>query len=439
MKIFNETGQQLYEKAKKLIPGGTQLLSKRPEMFAPNLWPAYFSEAKGCHIKDLQGEEFLDMSIMGVGAAILGYSDNYVDDAVIQSIKNGVNTSLNTPKEVELAELMIKLHPWADMVRYARSGGEAMAIAIRIARAKTKKQVVLFSGYHGWEDWYISSNLGDENALDGQLMPGLQPNGIPRALKGTSLPFSLGNLDTFYDDFYSVKDDIAAIVIEPARGHQAPKESLLKLKEIAKEIGAILIFDEITSGFRMCPGGIHRNYGINPDIAVFAKSIANGYAMSLVLGSESVMQSAQTTFISSTNWTESIGPTAALATIQKYIDNNVHNHIIHIGQQVQQLWKTKADKYKLDLTVSGIPSLAAMSFTGKHSLELNTILVTEMLKLKILGFRQFKPSYAHKPEHIKEYEDAVDYVFDRISKYGLELLESPPAHIGFSRLEGSKE
>ena len=201
----------------------------------------------------------------------------------------------------------------------------------------------------------------------------------------------------------------------------------------------IYIFDEITSGFRMCPGGIHRNYGINPDMAIFAKSIANGYAMSLVMGTERVMQSAQTTFISSTNWTESIGPTAALATIQKYIDNNVHNHIIDIGQQVQQLWLTKADKYKLDITVSGIPSLAAMSFTGKHSLELNTVLVTEMLKLKILGFRQFKPSYAHKSKHIRQYEDAVDYVFDRISRYGLELLESPPAHVGFSRLEGSKE
>lgn len=434
MKSYKITGQELYQKAKRLIPGGTQLLSKRPEMFAPDAWPSYFSEAKGCRIKDLQGKEYLDMSIMGVGAAILGYADEYVDDQVIQTVKNGVNTSLNSPKEVELAELLIELHPWADMVRYARSGGEAMAMAIRIARAATEKEIVLFSGYHGWEDWYISSNIGDENALDGQLMPGLQPNGIPRGLKGTSLPFSLENLDTFFDDFHSVIDGIAAIVIEPARGHQAPKESLLRLKQIANEIGAVLIFDEITSGFRMCAGGIHRNYGINPDLAVFAKSIANGYAMSVVLGTESIMQSAQSTFISSTNWTESIGPTAAIATIKRYVENDVHTHIIDAGKQVQDIWRSKASKYGLDINVTGIPSLAGMSFVGEHATQLNTILVTEMLKLNILGFRQFKPSFAHKQAELKLYQDAVDYVFDKISRHGIGLLKSPIAHTGFSRL-----
>ena len=434
MKTYNMTGQDLYKKAKKMIPGGTQLLSKRPEMFAPELWPSYFSEAKGCRVKDLQGREFLDMSIMAVGASILGYADDDVDQEVIDSIRLGVNTSLNSPKEIELADLLISIHPWAQMVRYTRSGGEAMAVGIRIARAYTKKDVILFSGYHGWEDWYISSNIGNQKALDGQLMPGLEPNGIPRNLKGTSLPFSLDNLDTFYTDFDRVKNNIAAIVIEPARGHEAPKKTLTKLKEIASEIGAVLIFDEITSGFRMCVGGIHRRYDIEPDIAVFAKSIANGYAMSAIVGTEKVMQAAQNTFISSTNWTESVGPTAAIATINKYIDKNVDEHIINAGNYVKKIWIDKAAKYNLEINVSGIPSLAAMTFKDQCSIEFNTIFVTEMLKLGILGFRQFKPSYAHNKSDLIQYEEAVDYVFDQISKHGLTLLESPKAHTGFTRL-----
>ena len=267
--LLNGTGQKLYTQAKKMIPGGTQLLSKRPEMFAPNLYPAYYSKAKGSKVWDLDAREYLDMSIMGIGANILGYADDDVDNAVINSIKKGSSSSLNCPEEVELARLLTNIHPWADMVRYARSGGEAMSIAVRIARTRTKKDIVLFSGYHGWEDWYISSNIGDDSALDGQLMSGLSPAGVPRAMKGTSLPFFLDDIDNFYEKFKDVLGNIGAIVIEPARGNDLPKETLLKLKKISKDIGSILIFDEITSGFRMCVGGIHMNYGIYPDIYVY--------------------------------------------------------------------------------------------------------------------------------------------------------------------------
>ena len=139
-------GQKLYKHAKTLIPGGTQLLSKRPELFAPDVWPAYYSKAKGVNIWDLEGNKFVDMSIMGIGANILGYADDDVDCAVKEAIDMGVSSSLNCPEEVELAELLIELHPWAEMVRYARSGGEAMAMAVRIARASTGRELILFSG-----------------------------------------------------------------------------------------------------------------------------------------------------------------------------------------------------------------------------------------------------------------------------------------------------
>ena len=428
-------GQKLYLNAKKMIPGGTQLLSKRPEMFAPEIWPAYYSKAKGSKVWDLDGNKYTDMSIMGIGANILGYADPHVDKAVKRVIDKSVSSSLNCPEEVELASLLTNLHPWAKMVRYARSGGEAMALAVRIARAYTKRDIVLFSGYHGWEDWYLSSNVGNNSALDGQLMDGLNPSGVPRSLKGTSLPFFLDDIDDFYKNFKGLENKIAAIIIEPARGNEAPKKLLNKLKNISKDIGSVLIFDEITSGFRMCAGGIHLRYGINPDIAVFAKSLANGYAMSAILGCENVMDSAQNTFISSTNWTDRIGPTAAIATIKKYIEKNVATHIIKIGSETQSIWQEKSDKYNLDVKVSGIPTLAALAFPGQNSQIINTFFVIEMLKLGFLGFRQFKPSYAHSFKDLKLYSNAVDLVFEKIAKTSIdEMLKTPVAHSGFFRL-----
>ena len=196
-------GVELYSFFKNIIPGGTQLLSKRPEMFAPEIWPSYYSKAKGATIWDMDNRKFVDMSIMSVGACIIGYADDEIDDAVIKSIRNGVNSSLNVPEETELAKLLIDIHPWFDMVRYCRSGGEAMNVAVRIARANTKREKILFSGYHGWTDWYLSSNLADNKNLDEQLMPGLNPLGVPRSLINTSIPFFPNNLSTSSTKFFS--------------------------------------------------------------------------------------------------------------------------------------------------------------------------------------------------------------------------------------------
>ena len=433
--LINGSGQKLYRRAKKLIPGGTQLLSKRPELFAPGLWPAYYSKAKGARVWDLDSREYLDMSIMAVGACILGYADDDVDSAVIEAVKSGVNSSLNCPEEVALADVLIDLHPWFDMVRYARSGGEALAIAVRIARAKTRREIILFSGYHGWSDWYLAANLGGKDGLDGQLMPGLDPAGVPKGLEGTAIPFAFNDIASLRDTIKGKEKNIAAIMIEPARGEEAPKEYLSQLKDLAAEIGAILIFDEITSGFRMCSGGIHRRYGIYPDMAVFAKSMANGYAMSAVMGTESVMQAAQSTFISSTNWTDRIGPVAALATIDKYNKHAVHNHIINVGTQTQKIWTDMAAKNNLKILVSGLPTLAAFQFESDFSMQMQTRFVIEMLERGFLGFRQFKASYAHTNEDLLLYEKAVDEVFSVISsRTNEELDDLETCHVGLSRL-----
>ena len=433
--FINGSGQKLYRRAKTLIPGGTQLLSKRPEFFAPDIWPAYYSKAKGCRVWDLDGNEYIDMSIMSVGACILGYADDDVDNAVIEAIRSGVNSSLNCPEEVELAEALLDLHPWFDMVRYARSGGEALSIAVRIARAKTKRDIVLFSGYHGWADWYLAANIADESGLDGQLMPGLQPNGVPRGLKGTAIPFNFNDIESLRETIRGKESEIAAIIIEPARGEDAPSEYLQTLKDIASEIGAVLIFDEITSGYRMCAGGIHCRYGIYPDVAVFAKSMANGYAMSAILGTEDVMQAAQSTFISSTNWTDRVGPTAALATLKKYQETQTDKHIMDIGEQTKNIWRDAAEMAGLSIDVTGLPSLVAFGFNSEKPQELNTRFVIEMLQRGFLGFRQFKPSLAHGKNELAEYALAVNDVFKLLK--GLpysQIVSSPVAHTGFHRL-----
>ncbi len=428
-------GVALYGRAKSLIPGGTQLLSKRPEMFAPDVWPSYYSRAKGCRVWDLEEREFIDMSIMAVGACILGYADDEVDDAVVNALRSGVNSSLNCPEEVELAEALIELHPWFGMVRYARSGGEAMGLSVRIARAHTRRDVVMFSGYHGWNDWYLAANLADSASLDGQLMPGLQPNGVPRGLAGTAIPFDANNIDSLRDKIRGKEKQIAAIIIEPARGEDAPAGYIMALRELATEIGAVLIFDEITSGFRMCAGGIHRNYGVYPDVAVFAKSMANGYAMSVVMGTEKVMQAAQTTFISSTNWTDRVGPTAALATLRKYQRLGVEMHLINAGNRVKQIWRNAGEANNLEINVTGLPSLAGFAFKSPNVAALNTYFTVEMLKRGFLGFRQFKPSLAHQSTDLDQYQLAVAEVFALLAADPeASHLETPVHHSGFQRL-----
>ena len=197
----------------------------------------------------------------------------------------------------------------------------------------------------------------------------------------------------------------------------------------------MLIFDEITSGFRLCAGGIHLRYGVNPDMAVFAKSIANGYAMAAILGIEPVMQAAQKTFISSTNWTERIGPTAALATINKYISKKVDRHIISIGQQVKQIWIQAAEKNGLPIQVSGLATLGAFVFNRSDNRLLQTLFTVKMLERGFLGFRQFKPAFAHQLSDVIAYGAAVDAVFQELTEDNLEKsLLTPLAHQGFVRL-----
>ena len=432
-----KTGQKLWKRAKRIIPGGNMLLSKRPEMFLPNQWPTYFSKAKGCKVWDLDGNEYIDMSIMGIGTNILGYGHEEVDEAVIKTAKSGNMSTLNCPEEVYLAERLVELHQWSDMVRFARSGGEANAIAIRIARAASGRDKVAVCGYHGWHDWYLSANLGNDKGLDGHLLPGLEPNGVPRNLKGSVFPFNYNNFEEL--EALVKIHDIGVIKMEVQRSN-VPKDNFLKkVRKLATEREIILIFDECTSGFRETFGGLHKKYDIEPDMAMFGKAMGNGYAITAVIGRREIMEAAQSTFISSTFWTERIGPTAALKTLEVMEREKSWKKITETGGEIKNRWQQLADNHELKISHWGIPALTGFTIESKNALAYKTLVTQEMLSKGYLAGNCVYVCTEHSSEILEGYFEGLDKVFSLINECENgrnvhELLNDGICHSGFKRL-----
>lgn len=439
-KIVTGKGQELYLKAKQLIPGGTQLLSKRPEMYLPGLWPAYYSKAKGCRVWDMDGKEYVDVSYMGVGSCVNGYANDEVDAAACEAVGSGVMCTLNAPEEVYVAEELLKLHPWAGGVRYAKAGGEAMALAVRIARSYSKRDIVLFCGYHGWHDWYLSANISNENALNDQHLSGLEPLGVPKGLAGTMLPFHYNSFEEFDALMARHKGNIGAVVMEPVRNDD-PSDGFLEhiRRQTAKE-DIVLMFDEITAGFRLCAGGSHKLLAVEPDIAVFAKGMTNGYPLSAVIGRKEIMEAAQGTFISSTFFTERVGLAATLKSMQIYQRDRVWEKQIAYGKRAKAGWNALAEKYDLDISVGGIDPLSHFSFNYENPLAYKTFITQEMLKRGYLASNALYTSAAHSEKVIDDYLRDLGEVFaaiaDTIHNGGDigQRLESGCCHSGFARL-----
>lgn len=431
------TGQKLWKRAKKVIPGGNMLLSKRAEMFLPDQWPAYFSRSKGCKVWDLDGKEYIDVSIMGIGTNTLGYGHPEVDDAVRSIVDAGNMSTFNCPEEVYLAEKLVEIHPWADMVRFARSGGEANAIAIRIARAAAGKEKVAICGYHGWHDWYLAANLGDESGLDGHLIPGLAPAGVPRSLRGTVFPFNynnFGELESLVNEH-----DIGVIKMEVVRNKPPEMNFLQRVRKLATDRGIVLIFDECTSGFRETFGGLHKKYGVEPDMAMFGKAMGNGYAITATIGRREVMEAAQSTFISSTFWTERIGPTAALKTLEVMARLKSWEIITGIGETIRTRWQQLADQHGLTIEHWGMPALAGFSFQSENALAYKTLITQEMLGEGYLAGNSVYSCIDHTPDILDGYFHSLGRVFSLIreceeGRNVNSLLKGPICHAGFKRL-----
>jgi len=434
--------QDLYRRAKNLIPGGTQLLSKRPEMMAPHQWPAYFREARGCETWDLDGKHYYDFSTNGIGSCLLGFRDPDVTRSVQRRIELGSMCTLNTPEEVELAELICAMHPWAGQARFARCGGEACAMAVRIARATTDRSVVAICGYHGWQDWYLAANLGESDTLRGHLLPGLNPLGVPGELRGTAATFPFNDRDEFQALLHQHGVKLAAVIMEPCRSQEPDPGFLEFVRDGTHRVGALLIMDEISIGLRLHYGGAHLKFGIEPDMAVFAKALGNGHPMAAVIGTRTAMAGAQSSFISSTYWTEGVGPVAALATLQKMQAVDVPAHIARVGSRVQSQWEDSAKLYGLPVHVGGFPCLANFRFDHPQADALRTLYTQMMLSRGFLAGSGLYPTLAHTDDIVDRYSEAIDSVFKEIagvlaSEDELSAhLRGPVAHSGFRRLAG---
>ena len=431
--------QKLWKRAKIIIPGGNMILSKRPELFLPGKWPAYYKKAKGYNIWDLDGKKYSDISLMGVGSNALGYANSEIDNAVIKAINNSNLSTLNCPEEVELCEKLLELHPWADMARLARTGGEASAMCVRIARAATGKEKIAFCGYHGWHDWYLASNLKNKDNLKPHLMGGLEANGVPSSLKDTAFPFQYNKFDELEK---IVKDhDIGTVKMEVSRNFKPKDNFLKKVRDLCNKKNIVLIFDECSSGFRQTFGGLHKIYNVEPDMAWFGKALGNGYAITAIIGKQKVMDSTQNTFMSSTFWSERSGPVAALKTLEIMEKTKSWETLTKIGKSVQKKWQEIARKNNLKIKVTGIPALSAFSLDYDNWLKYKTYITQEMLKKNFLATNALFVSVKHDEKVLNRYFDLLDDIFNDISKFEKnigapidEKLESEVCHGGFQRL-----
>jgi glutamate-1-semialdehyde 2,1-aminomutase len=431
------SGQKLWSRAKDLIPGGTMLFSKRPENFLPNHWPVYYSKASKSTIWDLDNKRYTDMSFMGVGTNILGYANKRIDKSVHDAISKGNMTTLNSSEDIDLAERLIELHPWSHMVRYARSGGEANAIAVRIARAASGKDNVAVCGYHGWHDWYLAANIKEKDSLNDFVMQGLPTSGVPKHLSKNIFTFEYNNYSQL--EKLVKEKNIGTIKMEVER-NIAPKNNFLKrVRDLATKHNIVLIFDECTSGFRKEFGGLHKYYKVEPDIAMFGKALGNGYAITAVLGKKSVMENAQKSFISSTFWTDKIGPTAAIATLEVMREMNSWKIISSKGKYIKKKWLEISKLNDVPIEVFGLDAMPSFRFKKLDNLKLKTFFTQEMLKKKILATSSVYVSTCHTEKIIEKYLQLMNETFFKISKIeSVEVLEKnldgPVCHSDFKRL-----
>ncbi len=409
----NSENQKLWERAKTIIPGGNMLISKRPELFLPLGWPTYFTKAKGIKIWS-EKKIYQDFCSMGVGTNLLGYGDSRVNEAVKKIIKNGNMSTLNAVEDIKLAEKLLQIHDWADMAKFARSGGEANAIAIRIARAASRKDKVAICGYHGWHDWYLAANLTSKKNLNNHLIKNLNPHGVPSNLKNTVFTFEYNNISSLKKVIS--EHDIGIIKMEVKREEDPKNNFLQKVRKIADKKNIILIFDECTSGFRKTFGGLHKHYKVKPDMAMFGKALGNGYAITAVIGKRSIMESASTNFISSTMWTERIGTSAAIECLNVMENMKSWQKISQTGIWLKEQWKKLAKLHKLKIEIQGLDAIPNFIFKSQNHNSYKTLITQELLKKNLLATNKIFISVLHNKKNLQNYLNEMDKVFSLISR-----------------------
>lgn len=409
---------ELWAEAEKLIPGGSQLISRRPQMFAFGVTPIFAERAEGAYFWDVDGNRYLDMT-MSVGAVLLGYCDSDVEKAVDEQQRKSTIFSILHPVEIEMAKLLTEIIPCGEMVRFGKSGGEANAVAVRIARAFTGRDKVAFCGYHGWHDWYLSANLAGPTSLDSHLLPGVNARGIPKVLLGTSLPFEYNNIDSLKKIFEENRGEIACVIMEASR-IQLPGEGFLQqIRNITRENGSLLIFDEVVTGFRLSLGGAQQLYGVTPDLATYGKTIANGYPLTAITGRREVMEISKDLFISSTFWDDNCSLAAGVATVKKMKRERVSEQVTARGRQYMKEWQRLADRLKISAKIMGTGPSSCIVFEEFGSItrkQLMTLYVQEMARRGIFGGAVFNVCLSHGDREIELVLGAAEESLAIISK-----------------------
>ena len=400
---------KLYQRTGEIIPGWTQLISRRASQFANGVSPVYAQRAKGSRFIDVDGNEFIDW-VNAVGAIILGHADPVVDTAVKAQIDRGSLYTLNGPLEIDLAEELIDTIPSAEMVRYTKGGGEACAVAARIARGTTGRDKILFCGYHGWHDWYQAANYGVDPESGEYPFAGIEPIGVPRALAGTAIPFIYGDLAMLEGLLEEYQGEIAAVMMEPARSELPDPGYLEGVKALAQQHDAILIFDEVSCGWRFSIGGLQKYLGVTPDMTVVAKAMSNGYPMGAVVGSRAAMEPTSRMFVSSSYWSENIGLVAALTTIRELKRRDSETRFKEIGESLRAALNDAIAAVGLSGACTGLHTSLSLSLDLPDETlasTVKTLFIQEMAKRGVHCAMGFKGTLAHTEEDIRLTAEAV--------------------------------
>ena len=364
----------LFSKACKVIPGGTQTFSKAPSQHVAGVGPSVLKRGYGAKIWDVDDNEYIDY-MMSLGPNILGYADEEVINAAHHGAKLGVVSSFAHPLETELAELIIGKIPCAEMVRFGKNGSDVTTAAIRIARAYTGRDKVLVCGYHGWHDWFIGStsrNLG-----------------IPKVTQDLTLRFNYNDINSLSKAFNENSGNIAAVIMEPVNFVEPKDDFLNKVKSITRKNGAVLIFDEIITGFRIGLGGAQAHYKVIPDLACFGKAMANGYPISALVGRSKIMSIFEKVFFSGTFSGELVSIAAAKATIKALEKRNTLQHIDKLGTHLKDGYNKTANSLGLShvTQMTGFgwwPKYSFFDEKGKASLEIQSLFQQEIVRRGIV-------------------------------------------------------
>lgn len=411
-----QLSEAMLERALKTIPLGTQTFSKSKTQYPHGVSPYYAMRGKGSRIWDIDGNEYIDF-INGLASITLGYNDPDVTEAVRGQLEDGVILSLPHSLEVEVSEKLVQMIPCAEMVRFGKNGSDATAGAIRLARAYTKRDHVAVCGYHGWQDWYIGSTPRNK--------------GVPQATQDLTHTFAYNDLTTLHKLFLEYPGQIAAVILEPMNVVEPASGFLAGVKELAHKNGALMIFDEMVTGFRYANGGAQEYFGVTPDLATFGKGIANGYPISAVVGRSDVMQLMEELFFSFTFGGELLSLAAANATLDKLQKEPVIATIKSQGTKVFSGLQQLINKYQMEqmLSVAGHPSWSffIIKDTARYSMwEIKTLFLQEMFARGILAYGTHNMSYAHSDEDIqillKAYDEVLQIIKEAISTESVEKL-----------------